>query len=101
MVIYKLTIANTVEERILDLQEKKRTLAEQAIEGGMRKDAFKLGVKEMLDLFRHGGERLAGDVAGSDNDGEAELRRAASGMEVLVRREKKKPVVSDAYARRW
>ncbi|KAL8696289.1 MAG: hypothetical protein Q9224_002872, partial [Gallowayella concinna] len=32
--IYKLTVAHTVEARILELQEKKRQLAKQAIEGG-------------------------------------------------------------------
>jgi len=46
-----------VEERILALQERKRQLAEQAIEGSMKKDAFKLGVKEMLALFRHDGSK--------------------------------------------
>ncbi|TEA11429.1 putative ATP-dependent helicase [Colletotrichum sidae] len=52
VVVYKLTVENTVEERILQLQEKKRLLAETAIEGGMKKDAFKLGFKEIMDLFR-------------------------------------------------
>ncbi|KAF9875957.1 putative SNF2 family domain-containing protein [Colletotrichum karsti] len=52
VVVYKLTVEKTVEERILQLQEKKRLLAETAIEGGMKKDAFKLGFKEIMDLFR-------------------------------------------------
>lgn len=52
VIVYKLTVEKTVEERILALQEKKRLLAETAIEGGMKKDAFKLGFKEIMDLFR-------------------------------------------------
>lgn len=56
VVVYKLTVAHTVEERILELQEKKRLLAQAAIEGGMKKkdkNALKLGLKEILELFRH------------------------------------------------
>lgn len=49
MVVYKLTIANSVEERILALQEKKRALAEAAIEG---KSAAKLSMEDILNLFR-------------------------------------------------
>ncbi|KAK7953734.1 SNF2 family domain-containing protein [Apiospora saccharicola] len=55
VIVYKITVENTVEERILELQDKKRLLAEQAIEGGMRKGALKLGVNEMMELFRPGG----------------------------------------------
>ena len=51
--VYKLTIANTVEERIFDLQEKKRALADAAIEG---KGAAKLSMKDMLALFRRDAE---------------------------------------------
>ena len=56
VVIYKLTVADTVEARILELQNKKRLLAEATIEGGMRKKdkgALKLGLQEMLELFKH------------------------------------------------
>ncbi|KAL7622573.1 hypothetical protein AAE478_008080 [Parahypoxylon ruwenzoriense] len=55
VVVYKLTVAGSVEERILELQNKKKLLAEAAIEsaGGKRKNALKLGLKEMLDLFKH------------------------------------------------
>lgn len=55
VVVYKLTVQNSVEERILELQDKKRLLAETAIEGGARKEGLKLGLKEMMDLFRHVG----------------------------------------------
>ena len=51
MVVYKLTIADTVEERILNLQEIKRTLAKAALEGG--KSAAKLSMADILALFRH------------------------------------------------
>lgn len=54
--IYKLTIANTVEARILELQEKKRALATQAIEGGAKAAVGKLSMQEMLALFRHDAE---------------------------------------------
>lgn len=60
VIVYKLTVENTVEERILELQNKKRLLAEQAIEGGMKKGALKLGLQEMLGLFKHDGGVPAG-----------------------------------------
>ncbi|KAI4097779.1 MAG: hypothetical protein LQ344_000051 [Seirophora lacunosa] len=55
--IYKLTVSNTVEARIVELQEKKRTLAAQAIEGGANKAAAtKLSMKDILNLFRRDAE---------------------------------------------
>ena len=53
MVVYKITIANSVEERIVDLQDKKRLLAGAAIEG---QAAAKLSLQDMLKLFRHDAE---------------------------------------------
>ncbi|RMD39632.1 hypothetical protein DV735_g5493, partial [Chaetothyriales sp. CBS 134920] len=67
VVVYKLTIANTVEERILALQDKKRDLANATIDyrgllagagagaagGGA---AMKLTLQDMLKLFRHDAE---------------------------------------------
>ncbi|KAI1611456.1 adenosinetriphosphatase [Exophiala viscosa] len=47
--VYKLTVKGTVEERILDLQEKKRELANATIEG--KKGAMKLTLQDMLKLF--------------------------------------------------
>jgi hypothetical protein len=47
--IYKITIKNTVEERILELQERKRELANATIEGKMA--AGKLGLRDMMALF--------------------------------------------------
>ncbi|OAX82856.1 hypothetical protein ACJ72_02785 [Emergomyces africanus] len=49
--IYKLTIKNTVEERIFDLQERKRELANATIEG--KTAAAKLTMKDMMALFSH------------------------------------------------
>lgn len=54
VVVYKLTIAKTVEERILDLQEAKRKLANAAIEGG--KAINKLSMKDIMNLFRRDAE---------------------------------------------
>jgi len=53
--VYKLTVANTVEARILELQEKKRALAAAAI-GGDGKAAGKLTMKDILNLFRRDAE---------------------------------------------
>lgn len=49
--MYRLTIAGTVEERILRLQEAKQALADAAIGGGSRKDAQKLSFEDILKLF--------------------------------------------------
>lgn len=54
VVVYKLTVADTVEARILELQEKKRALAEAAIEG--KAAAGKLNMKDILKLFRRDAE---------------------------------------------
>ncbi|KAI0039548.1 hypothetical protein FA95DRAFT_1684246 [Auriscalpium vulgare] len=51
--IYKLTIAKTVEERILALQESKRALASAALSGDKVKN-MKLGLDDLLALFRPG-----------------------------------------------
>ncbi|KAL5520694.1 hypothetical protein ACEPAF_2696 [Sanghuangporus sanghuang] len=51
--IYKLTIEETVEERILALQEKKRALAAAALGGDKIKNS-RLGLEELLALFRSG-----------------------------------------------
>ena len=53
--VYKLTIANTVEARILALQETKRALANAAI-GGDGKAAGKLSMKDIMNLFRRDAE---------------------------------------------
>ncbi|KAI9847995.1 MAG: hypothetical protein M1838_000667 [Thelocarpon superellum] len=53
VVVYKITIQGTVEERILELQEKKRELANAAIEG---KAVGKLSMKDIMQLFRRDAE---------------------------------------------
>ncbi|KAK2460825.1 hypothetical protein APHAL10511_007295 [Amanita phalloides] len=49
--IFKLKIDNTVEDRILELQERKRTLARAALSGMKLKD-MRLGFDELLALFK-------------------------------------------------
>lgn len=110
VVVYKLTVEKTVEERILQLQEKKRLLAETAIEGGMKKDAFKLGFKEIMDLFRR--ESHGGGAVGANDDSfvEAQPRPSASSsrqvspetgvLQGRIRRAPKK-TEHDTFGRRW
>ena len=52
--VYRLTVRDTVEARILELQEKKRELAKAAIEGG--KAVGKLSMQDIISLFRHDAE---------------------------------------------
>jgi len=52
--IYKLTIENTVEQRILALQDGKRALATAALSGDRIKN-LKLGLDDLMALFRPGG----------------------------------------------
>ncbi|KAM0439970.1 hypothetical protein ACHAPT_001070 [Fusarium lateritium] len=102
VIIYKLTVTKTVEERILDLQEKKRLLAEQAIEGGMRKEGFKLGLNEIIALFKPGSAQ-DNDLLGPADEGgdsvEDKGRRAASMMKRRPGRPRKEE--SSLYGRRW
>ncbi|EFR04951.1 ATP-dependent helicase RIS1 [Nannizzia gypsea CBS 118893] len=57
--VYKLTIKGTVEERILELQERKRELAKSTIEG--KSAAGKLTMKDMLALFGRDAEARSWD----------------------------------------
>ncbi|KAF4978603.1 hypothetical protein FZEAL_5052 [Fusarium zealandicum] len=102
VIIYKLTVAKTVEERILDLQDKKRSLAEQAIEGGMRKEAFKLGLNEIIDLFKPGSAQNPELIADGGGEGESlDLggRKTAQGGQRKPGRPRKEE--SAIYGRRW
>jgi SNF2 family DNA or RNA helicase len=57
VVVYKLTIADSVEERILELQEAKRRLAKAAIEGGKTgKKGMGLSKEDIFNLFRREAE---------------------------------------------
>lgn len=55
MRIYRLTVKQTVEERILELQDAKRKLAAAAIEGGSKAIA-KLSMRDILQLFKREAE---------------------------------------------
>ena len=95
--MYRLTIANSIEEKIVDLQNKKRELAEQAIEGGMKKNAFKLGLNEIIDLFKPSHTDSAApverqEVPGLKRDG---LMRSGKPNGPAKRQE------SEIYGRRW
>ncbi|KAK0629006.1 SNF2 family N-terminal domain-containing protein [Bombardia bombarda] len=92
VVVYKLTVEGTVEARILELQNKKRLLAEAAVEGGMRKrdkGALKIGLQEILELFKHdarGGGGGHGYDDGEFNDGPAVIAQGRVESEVFGRR---------------
>ncbi|KAI9666048.1 MAG: hypothetical protein M1821_003983 [Bathelium mastoideum] len=113
VVVYKLTVANTVEERILALQEKKRELAAMAIEGG--KAVGKLSMKDIMQLFQRDAEHQV-DVKdlglgkkervlqgpGMTTVGETpspEVRRAATSGSGKASVEKK--AEHTVYGRRW
>lgn len=112
VIVYKLTVEDTVEERILELQEKKRLLALHAIEGGTKKnkDALKLSLQDLMNLFkpRHDG------IVGPENEGDGRqlVDGRAVGQDVdemmrgIVDLRKKKHVVerkreNELYGRRW
>lgn len=116
VVVYKLTIENSVEERILDLQEKKRALAAQAIEG---KAAAKLSLQDILKLFKRDAEhdpthqddkdysgksRVLLPAMGSASGREPSPQKKAAVPTVGVQRERggKVPLREDSiYGRRW
>ncbi len=111
VVIYKLTVADTVEEKILELQNKKRLLADAAIEGGMRKnkDALKLGLKEIMELFKHdprrGSAAYEDDDYGNDPENNPVVRQDVGTMLRSVKRmigKKNEPRAEhNVYGRRW
>ncbi|TLD32257.1 hypothetical protein E2P81_ATG05233 [Venturia nashicola] len=106
VVVYRLTIADTVEERILDLQEAKRKLANAAIEGG--KAIGKLTMKDIMALFRRDAEHDhpvdmegLGEKVGVLN---TSPRKNHVGAGTESRRglpEKKGRVEDPVYGRRW
>ncbi|KAJ4861813.1 type III restriction enzyme, res subunit domain-containing protein [Trichoderma breve] len=103
VVVYKLTVTHTVEEGILELQEKKRLLAEQTIEGSSRKGALKLGLNEIIELFKpihtsrfqDGGAHVQYDTAAAEDE-----NGRASFLQKTKQKKVQKPENS-AYARRW
>ncbi|RDL37169.1 uncharacterized protein BP5553_04602 [Venustampulla echinocandica] len=68
VIVYKITVKDSVEERILDLQEKKRELAKQAIEAGGKGGVGKLGMKEILQLFKRDAEHAPPGPASAQYD---------------------------------
>lgn len=105
VVVYKLTAANTVEARIIDLQERKRLLAEQAIDSGSKKDALKLGLAELIDLFKPGGHAPAPhyNTAVTEYEDEANVmeERVQSAARMLSKNSPKKKAENGLYGRRW
>lgn len=82
VIVHKLTIKDTVEERILELQEKKRELAKATIEGQKGMGAGKLTLQEMLKLFKHDSEKDAKlDMIGM-KDGRSLLDRDSQRVDV-------------------
>lgn len=65
----QLTIDNTVEDRILTLQQQKAELAAAALEGsGNIGKASKLSVKDILYLFRGDADRARRDASAAAAD---------------------------------
>ncbi|KXH45893.1 SNF2 family domain-containing protein [Colletotrichum nymphaeae SA-01] len=109
VIVYKLTVENTVEERILALQDKKRLLAETAIEGGMKKDAFKLGFKEIMDLFRRDASQAPviglgdsyPDPSASQATSARTSRQGSPESSLVAGKKKAKKPEHEMFGRRW
>lgn len=115
--VFRLTIRNSVEERILELQEKKRELANAAIEGG--KGMGKLSMQDILGLFRRDAEHGEGDQDdrmfekfGSDSrllDGPSAGPGAGDNSRLVAPAPRPRPQVAErqgrkeheVYGRRW
>ncbi|TVY92442.1 putative ATP-dependent helicase [Lachnellula willkommii] len=120
VIVYKITIADSVEERILDLQEKKRELANQTLEGG-KGAAGKFGMQEILQLFRRDAEHAPPGPAaaqydlgskprilkdGLNNNSGSSSREASQSGARKVTPPTNRPTSSstrenDVYSRRW
>ena len=79
VVVYRLTIEATVEQRIFALQTQKRELANAALEG---KAIAKLTMNELLNLFKHDTEHYTkgtklGDFMLGQGSGPSENMNAA------------------------
>jgi hypothetical protein len=109
--VYRLSIHNSVEERILELQEAKRKLANAAIEGG--KAMKNLTMKDMMALFsreseydrRHDDDAQEMAMYGrtrvleaEEGEGEAVVRKARKAGSLGFRTERRKE--AGAYGRR-
>ncbi|KAL2130656.1 hypothetical protein VTI74DRAFT_6119 [Chaetomium olivicolor] len=102
VVVYKLTVADTVEARILELQEKKRKLAEATIEGGSKKgkSQLKLGLQEILELFKHDERKSLG--GGEDPYGLDTNRVVVGDVRSMMKRGRgQRRKEHEVYGRRW
>ncbi|EME49631.1 hypothetical protein DOTSEDRAFT_68421 [Dothistroma septosporum NZE10] len=117
--VFRLTIRNSVEERIVELQERKRELARAAIEGG--KGVGKLSMKDILGLFKrdaeHGGhdeeDRALWEKFGSDNrllvhhdrmdlkDHDTDLDNVHRPMPIRPQAKPRAHQEHDVFGRRW
>ncbi|KAG9529816.1 hypothetical protein KCU93_g3179, partial [Aureobasidium melanogenum] len=91
--VYKLTVGNTVEERIIELQEKKRELAKAAIEGG--KAVAKLTMKDIMSLFGHN----PGAVGGRESIGSTDENKPWNRNTKVLAPEPKRNSASSAARR--
>jgi superfamily II DNA or RNA helicase len=106
VVVYKMTIKDTVEAGILELQERKRKLANETIEG--KAAAAKLTLQDMLNLFKHDAEHthqvdgigldrgklLSSDSQRAGSEGR-EMKEGSGGSQPARRKE------HAVYGRRW
>ncbi|WPH00748.1 Hypothetical protein R9X50_00357800 [Acrodontium crateriforme] len=115
--VFRLTIRNTVEERILALQERKRELAKAAIEGG--KAVGKLSMKDIMSLFQRdaehgeqdkedkkmwqkfGGDQRLFDGASSGLPTSKENAGTTSHRSLPPKKGRAKVVEHSVYGRRW
>ena len=120
VVVYKMTIKDTVEARILELQERKRELANATIEG--KAAAGKLTLQDMLKLFRHDAEGTH-EVDGlgmglgrggllQDKEGVEQInigkdkcdhrrREGSGGPQSLKQQQQQRRKEHEVYGRRW
>lgn len=114
--VFRLTVRNTVEEKILALQEKKRQLAAAAIEGG--KAVGKLSMQDIMQLFRRDAEvgandedaafaeKFGGDAKLLDGSGSGSRVESRQGSSTPPERPVQKKGVArkpehSVYGRRW
>ena len=113
--VWRLLVKGTVEERIVELQEKKRGLAQAAVESGGRKKlggssakAMKLSMDDMLKLFRHDGghhhhhhhHHQHQHHVGDDDDG-GQQHQPKHPPHQQQWQQRKKPSEHAVYGRRW
>ncbi|KAL9099902.1 MAG: hypothetical protein Q9163_004658 [Psora crenata] len=116
VVVHKLTVNETVEERIIQLQEKKRALANAAIEG--KEKLGNLSMKDILNLFKrdaeHDGQhdvdmglrgkpRILHAYDTEDNHGAGSFGAGGSRRVMPPIADRQRPAVKEdsIYGRRW